>query len=126
MLRIEERGALLFIEARGAISVEEMEAHFRELQAIAERTTGDVATVIDARTVDLKSLRGAHRDCAVDNLRRLKPLVAHRYVAQAMVLSTAWGRGLTRMLHLFVKPAQHTKAFASVLPAEAWARSHLR
>lgn len=125
-IRIASGAPLLRIVAEGAISVENLDAHFDELEAIARTTEGAVATLIDARGVDLRSLGGAHRDCAVEHLRRLQPLVQGRYVAQAMVIDTAWGRALARMLHLFVKPAQQTKIFGAALPAEAWARERLR
>ncbi|HJL21761.1 MAG TPA: hypothetical protein RMH80_05980, partial [Polyangiaceae bacterium LLY-WYZ-15_(1-7)] len=118
-------GLLLRVRASGAITVEEMDAHFRELEALARATTGPVGAIIDAREVELKALRGAHRDCAVGHLKRLRPLIEERYRAQAFVLASAWGRALVGMLHLFVKPAERTRSFARPAPAERWVRAQL-
>jgi len=102
-----------------------MEAHFAELEQLARDTTGPVAAVIDARGVVLSEMRSAHRDCAVAALKRMRPMIQHRYKAQAFVLESLWGRGMVAMLHLFVKPAEKTKSFATIEPAERWARRAL-
>ena len=102
-----------------------MEAHFAELEQLARDTEGPVASVIDARGVVLSEMRGAHRDCAVAALKRMRPLIEDRYKAQAFVLESLWGRAMVGMLHLFVKPAEKTKSFADPEPAERWARSFL-
>lgn len=117
---------LIRVTATGRIQVSEMETHFAELEQLARDTSGPVAAVIDARGVVLSEMRGAHRDCAVAALKRMRPLIEDRYKAQAFVLESVWGRAMVAMLHLFVKPAEKTKSFASVAPAERWATKMLR
>lgn len=126
MLTLQYEDGLLRVRATGEVTVAEMERHFRELEELAAATTGPVASVVDARGVALRTLRGAHRDCAVEALRRLRPLVEGRYVAQAFVFDSAWGRALVATLHLFVRPARRTRSFADLYAAERWAVAELR
>lgn len=122
---MEEAGGLIRIDAHGSISVHEMMAHFRELEALATRTSGPVASVIDARGVQLDSLSRAHRDCAVDALARMRPAIADRYVAQAFVVQSIMGRAFVGMLHLFVRPALKSRSFRNLDAAIRWADQEL-
>lgn len=122
---MDHASGLIRVRATGRIEITDMEAHFRDLEVLARDTTGPVAAVIDARGVVLRELRGVHRDCAVSALKRMRPLIRERYVAQAFVLDSIVGRAMVGMLHLFVKPALRTRSFANVDRALDWARAEL-
>ena len=126
VLELDYEDGLVRVRAAGEIDVAEMEAHFAALEDLAARTDGPVAAVVDARGVALGALRRAHRDCAVRALRRIRPSIEGRYVAQAFVFDSAFGRALVAMLNLVVRPARRTRCFRDLAAAQRWAESELR
>ena len=113
------------VTLEGAITPAELEAHFERMQRLLERVEGPVATVVDASALDYRALGRAHLGVMRRVVGGLRPLLRGRYAAEAFVSADRGVRRAVDVTRFFARPAKTHQTFATLLAAEAWARSKL-
>ncbi len=124
-IREENDGALVRVTLDGAIAATELEAHFERMRSLLGTLDGPVATVVDASSLDYRSLGRAHLGAMRRVVAGLRPLLRGRYAAEAFVSPDRGVRRAVAFSRVFARPAKAHQTFASLGEAEAWARSKL-
>lgn len=124
-IREANDGALVRVILEGAIEPAELEAHFERMRAILDRIEGPVATIVDASTLDYRTLGRAHIGMMRRLVKGLRPLLKGRYAAEAFVSPDKGVRRAVSVARFVARPAKAHQTFTRVSDAEAWARSKL-
>ena len=113
------------VTLEGAISPAELEAHFARMRSLLATIDGQVATVVDASSLDYRALGRIHLGVMRRVVAGLRPLLRGRYAAEAFVSPDRGVRRAVGFTRVFARPAKTHQTFASLSEAEAWARSKL-
>jgi hypothetical protein len=124
-IREDNDGSIVTVTLEGAIEATELEAHFERMRALLGRIEGPVATIVDASTLDYRSLGRAHLGVMRRLVKGLRPLLKGRYAAEAFVSPDEGVRRAVSVARFVARPAKAHRIFASVDEARSWVEEAL-
>lgn len=119
-IREENDGSVVRVTLEGVIEPPELEAHFERMRALLGRLEGPIATIVDASSLDYRSLGRAHIGVMRRVVKGLRPLLRGRYAAEAFVSPDKGVRRAVSVARFVARPARAHRTFERVDDARRW------
>lgn len=113
----ESASPIVHIRFLERVTVEEMEEHFRDLMAMAERRSGPVVAIVDVGAVTVNAVL---RMRAAEGVETVAEHLGERLHGIAYVADSKTARGVVTAVHWFVRLGFPTKVFATHDEALTW------
>lgn len=124
-IREDNDGSIVRVTLEGAIEAAELEAHFERMRALLDRIEGPVGTIVDASTLDYRTLGRAHIGVMRRLVKGLRPLLKGRYAAEAFVSPDKGVRRAVSVARFVARPAKAHQTFERIDEARRWVEETL-